>query len=62
MAPRRTALLLVAAVQTRARLGQLAADEQQIWADLRAQFEASANGTRFLYEEDQRAWARDHRP
>ena len=58
----RTILLAVAAVQTRARLGQLAADEQQIWADLRAQFEASANGTRFLYEEDQRAWARDHRP
>ena len=62
MAPRRTTLLLVAAGQTHARLGQLAADEQQIWADLRAQFEASANGTRFLYEEDQRAWARDHRP
>ena len=58
MAPRRTALLLVAAVQTRARLGRLRNDERQIWNDLRRQFEASANGTRFLYEEDQR----DHPP
>ena len=58
----RTALLLVATTAVQARLGQLAADEQQIWADLRRQFEASANGTRFLDPEDERAWARDHRP
>ena len=58
----RTALLVAAAATVQARLGQLHHDEQQIWADLRAQFEASANGTRFLYEEDERAWARDHRP
>ena len=61
MAPRRTALLLVQAT-VQARLGQLRNDERQIWADLRAQFEASANGTRFLYQEDEEAWARDHRP
>ena len=56
MAPRRTLLLVATTVQ--ARLGQLRNDERQIWNDLRRQFEASANGTRFLYEEDQR----DHPP
>ena len=58
----RTALLLVATTAVQARLGQLRNDEQQIWNDLRRQFEASANGTRFLYREDQEAWARDHPP
>ena len=61
MAPRRTTLLLVATT-VQARLGQLRNDEQRIWNDLRRQFEASANGTRFLYQEDEEAWARDHRP
>ena len=55
MAPRRTLLLVATTVQ--ARLGQLRNDERQIWNDLRRQFEASANGTRFLYEDQ-----RDHRP
>ena len=56
MAPRRTLLLVATTVQ--ARLGQLRNDERQILNDLRRQFEASANGTRFLHEEDQR----DHPP
>ena len=41
----------------RARVGHAAADEARIWADLRAQFEASANGTRFLHEQERRLQA-----